>query len=124
MERQQLSAEAEAFVAERRAYHHNEAESGADDQLDAKDRRNRPDVLGPSSRVKRDDDVLVGGYERVRVIGPAREESWFYALQETPWGNYDVPYDGKNITDRAPADPEEEPQPIFIEPPSGQSEER
>lgn len=115
MQRQDLSPEATAFIAEKRAYHEGEANSGADDMFPEKDRRNRTDVLGPLSRLKRDDDVYISN-QVVRVIGPARDERWFYALSETPWGFYDVPFDGQHITDRAPADPNEEPMPIFVEP--------
>jgi hypothetical protein len=114
MQRQELDPETAAFVAERRAYHHQEAENGVDDFLDEKHRRNREHVLGPRCRVQRDDDVLCNG-EVLRVIGPARDEGWFYGLQQAPWGAIDVPYSGANITDRAPADTGEAALPILVE---------
>jgi hypothetical protein len=115
MERQSLSTQTEAWIETQRAEQHAAAENGEDDEFDPKDRRNREHVLGPLCRVKRGDDVLHNESEIVRIVGPARGEGWFLALSETPWGNYLVPYDGSYLTDRAPADPEEEPQPIYLE---------
>lgn len=70
--------------------------------------------MSPLCRVKRDDDVEISGYP-FRVIGPARAEGWLYLLQEAPWGLMDIPFDASGITDRAPADSEEEALPIFVE---------
>lgn len=116
MQRQDLDADALAFVEQQRAYHKSQADRGDDDYLDAEHRRNRAQVLGPRCRVQLDDDVLIEGKVR-RVIGPARGEGSFYALVQNAEGRcIDVPFDGQLITDRAPADPLEEPLPIFEEP--------
>lgn len=115
MDRQDLDQTALDFCTERAAFHKGEADAGDDDYLPEKDRRNRAHVLGPNCRVQAGDDVLNNG-NPVRVIGAAREEGWFLGLQQTPWGFADVPMEGQYITDRAPADPNEEPLPIFVEP--------
>lgn len=120
MQRQTLSPEAEAFVTAKRAEHHSLAAT-EDQALDPKDRRDREHVVSPLCRIQRDDDIMYQGYPH-RVIGPARAEGWLICLQEAPWGFMDVSLDAGNttdrefITDRAPADPNEEPLPIFIEP--------
>lgn len=114
MERMQLSQEILDLVAEKRAHHRASADAGEDDQMPEKDRRNRQHVLGPRGRVKEDDHVLIHG-EPTPVICPAPSEEWFYGLMFTPWGIFDTPFNGRSITDRAPADPTEEPLPIFIE---------
>lgn len=114
MDRQQLDQDLVTFCEQKAAQHKQEADDGADDYLPEKDRRNRPNVLGPLCRVKGGDDVLHNGLP-VRVIGPAREEGWFYGLEVARFGPIDVPMEGQYITDRAPADPTEEPLPVFIE---------
>lgn len=116
MQRLDLDQDALDFIARQRAYHVREAEGGADDYLPEQDRRNREHVLGPLARVQRDDDVLLNG-DVYRVIGPAREEGWLYVLVQSFRGLTDMPMEGRYITDRAPADPLDEPLPIFEEPP-------
>jgi hypothetical protein len=121
MDRQQLDQTALDFIAERRSYHRAEADNGADDTFPEEDRRNRA-VIAPGCRVKDDDDVLYQNYP-MRVIGPARGSGWFMIAMQNPWaGNWmDVPMEVGNdsdrafVTDRAPADPNEEPLPIFLE---------
>jgi hypothetical protein len=115
MQRQTLDAEQEAIVSRQRAYHKDQADRGDDDYLPEADRRNREHVLGPNCSVKRDDDVLIGTIV-YRVIGPARQEGRLYLLAEAPYGWADFDFAGADITDRAPADPNEEPLPIFLEP--------
>lgn len=114
MERQALSPEIESWVADRRAYHIAAADAGEDNGMPPKDRRNRAYVLGPKGRVQPDDDVKIGD-EPIRVICAAPSEEWFYGLSQTPWGLLDVPYNGRDINDRAPLDPLEVPLPIFID---------
>lgn len=114
MQRQTLSAELEQWIETTRADHRGRADAGEDNEFDPKHRRNREHVLGPLCRVKEGDDVMHNGAV-IRVICPARDEAWFYGLQEAPWGPQDVPYESKYITDRAPADPNEEPLPVFEE---------
>lgn len=114
MDRLTLSPEALAFVSEQRAANHAAATT-EDTDLDPADRRDRAEVLGAGCRVQRDDDVLYSEFP-LRVIGPARGQGWFFALLEVPWGFTTTPLEGQYITDRAPADPEDEPLPIFVEP--------
>lgn len=72
--------------------------------------------ISPGCRVKNGDDVLVNGIVG-RVICPYELNGWFYALIIDGMQIVPTPFEAQYITDRAPADPEEEPLPIFEEPP-------
>lgn len=117
MERLELESTEEAFIVAERAANKQSADEGTDDDLEPKDRRNRTSgVCGPNCRIKEGDDIRM--YEQVdvfRVIGAARGEEWLNVLAMTPWGNYVMPIDGRDVEDRAPADPEEEPLPIWTD---------
>lgn len=77
----------------------------------------RPDraLVAPGCRLKHNDHVVVNG-QCVRVIRPGRLSGWFYAAilmdGAFAYGQWEAQY----VTDRAPADPEEDPLPIFEEP--------
>jgi hypothetical protein len=122
MQRQELPQDAITFVAQQREYHRREADVGADDYLPEGDRRNRPDVLGPYSRVREDDDVLIAGEVR-RVVCAARGAGNFYALLPRAGGGWvDTLVSGADITDRAPADPNDQPLPVFLPKPDDADE--
>jgi hypothetical protein len=71
--------------------------------------------IGPGCRIKVDDDVMVNG-EIKRVVCPADYPGWFTSLALDQNGYVWGTDDSTQVTDRAPADPEEEALPIFVEP--------
>jgi hypothetical protein len=71
--------------------------------------------IGPGCRIKVDDDVLVNG-EIKRVVAPADYPGWFTSLTLDQNGFVWGTDDSTQVTDRAPADPNEEALPIFAEP--------
>lgn len=73
--------------------------------------------VAPGCRLKPDDDVLVNG-EIKRVVCPADYPGWFTSLTLDQNGYVWGTDDSTQVTDRAPADPEEDPLPIYEPPPS------
>jgi hypothetical protein len=105
------------YTATIRQQYLDAAANGADDDLDPSERPNRAD-RSDLGALKDDDDVEINNGNRVRVLCPGRGLGYFYS-----WG-YDAlfgswvlgQYEASSVTDRAPADPEETPMPIFPEP--------
>lgn len=93
------------------------ADGGADDDLPPEDRPNRVD-RSDLGALKDDDDVEVSSGTHVRVVCPGRGRGWFYCWwYEAMFRTWMVgQMEAVNVTDRAPADPDEEPMPIFPEP--------
>lgn len=83
----------------------------ADTNTDPTIRIDRAEI-GPGCRIKVDDDVLVNG-EIKRVVAPADYPGWFTSLSLDQNGFVWGTDDSAQVTDRAPADPEEEPLPIY-----------
>ncbi len=117
MDRLELGTTEETFIVTERAANKLSADEGTDDDLDPKDRRNRTSgVCGPNCRIKEGDDIRMFEQTDVyRVIGAARGEEWLNVLAQTPWGNYVMPIDGRDVEDRAPVDPEEDALPIWTD---------
>jgi hypothetical protein len=90
------------------------ANNGADDDLPEAERPNRTEVV-PGCILKFSDELDIYG-QTVLYLCPGRGLGWLYALTvdgaTIPLGSYDV----TSVTDRLPADPEEEPMPIIIAP--------
>lgn len=86
------------------------SDTGTDPAL----RRDRAEV-SPGCRLKHGDDVMVSGMQS-RVICPSEVEGWFYDLSIEGMIFVVGQHEAQYVTDRAPADPEEEPMPIFPEP--------
>jgi hypothetical protein len=96
-----------------------------DDLADPRDRRNREHVAyyeDASSgewlpmALKRDDDVVCNGLP-MRVVGPARDRSYFNGYYNEWFGDMLFPIAAQYIEERAPADPNETPMPLFPQPP-------
>lgn len=90
--------------------------------VDRKDREHvayyqKPDGSWHPTLLKENDDVMIGGAFPVRVIGAARNRSFFAAHYPPFFGNDVVPINVEGVTDRAPADPNEPPMPVIPAPP-------
>ncbi len=100
-----------------RELHHN-ASPSEDTELDPLDRRDRADVIVPSF-LKRSDDVEIGplGNIHCRIVGPGSGRT-MAKLYFPEWFG-DEPFDlqllPQDVTDRAPADDEEDPMPCWPE---------
>jgi hypothetical protein len=70
----------------------------------------------PGSSLKLDDDVAWQGMH-LRVVWGHDDPHFFNAYGPDYFGDAVVNLDGRLITDRAPANPEEEPMPIWPPPP-------
>ena len=90
--------------------------AGLDNDLPEEQRRSRPEVL-PGSFVKRDDDILLFDCIPLHVVGPGRGLDGVLAYYPPWFGDDCVQFAiGPNdITDRAPADGEEDPMPAWPE---------
>jgi hypothetical protein len=85
-----------------------------DTDLPPEARRDRAEVIA-GSILKRDDDIVWAGVP-MRVVGPARDEDFLIGRYD-PWcGNMLLPVNWQDISDRAPADPNDTSSlPIFPE---------
>ena len=87
------------------------ANNGDDDDLPPEERPNRASVA-PGCRIKFGDELDWYGVT-VLYVCPGRGANYLYGLTvdgaTIPLGSYDV----AGVTDRIPADPEEDPLPIF-----------
>lgn len=66
----------------------------------------------PSS-IKINDDVMLWGCIPARVCGPACNRTYFSVYNQNWFGNMTLPVEITAVSDRAPADPEEEPMPLY-----------
>lgn len=73
--------------------------------------------ISPGCRIKPLDDVLLWGDVVARVICPADSPGWFYGLTIDGLTIVTSTFEATTVEDRAPVDPNEEPMPIFPEPP-------
>lgn len=94
------------------AYHRDQL-IASDTETDPALRHDRAEI-SPGCRVKHGDDVLVSGTV-ARVVCPAHTDGWFYCIYIDGMLITLGQFEALQITDRAPADPEEEPLPIFAE---------
>lgn len=76
----------------------------------------------PSSYLKLDDDVMWGGVP-LRVVWGCDDPFSFLGYNQDIFGDSVPSFDARLIDDRAPADPEEEPLPIFPPDPPPEPEE-
>lgn len=67
----------------------------------------------PGSHLKLDDDVFWLADFPVRVVWGTDNPSFFLGYCPDIFGDYAVPLQAEYITDRAPADPQETPMPIY-----------
>ena len=67
------------------------------------------------SKLRENDDVIVYG-QRIRVVGPAEGRGWFAGVTSEEWGTTLSVYPLADITDRAPADPNEPGPPMPLSP--------
>lgn len=88
--------------------------NGADNDLAPEDRPDRAD-RSDLGALKDGDDVIASGTP-VRVICPGRGRGWFYSMIIEEQGFTIGQHEAQYVTDRAPADPNETPMPIFPEP--------
>jgi len=98
-----------------RALNHDAASTDTD--LPVEERRDRADVI-PGSFIKRDDDLLLYDAIPYRVIGPGRG-AWCVIGYYPEWfGDMTVELEfvAETVTDRAPADTNEAPMPVFPAP--------
>lgn len=86
----------------------------ADTETDPTLRRDRAEI-SPGCRIKPGDDVQVSGIVG-RVVCAAHTEGWFYDIYIDEMLITLGQHEAVQVEDRAPADPEEEPLPIFEEP--------
>jgi len=100
-----------SWVASKRTEILTNCANGADNDLAAEDRPDR-ELIAPRCRLKSNDHVLCN-YELLRVVCPGRGVGWFYALRIDA-GMFELgQHEAQYVEDRAPADPQEEPLPIF-----------
>lgn len=78
---------------------------------------NRTGDVCPGSVLKVDDDVLARDGNAYRVLSPAPGRDRFTAWGMTDWGMTTTSLALSDVTDRAPADPNEIPMPILAEQP-------
>lgn len=89
-------------------------QNGADDDLPLSERPTRSEV-SPGCLLKFGDEVEVWG-TTIIYLCPGRGVGWFYGIYidgaTVPLGQWEP----GNVSDRIPADPNETPMPIFLEP--------
>jgi hypothetical protein len=107
-----------ARIAYWRAYHHDNS-AAEDTELDPLDRRDRADVIVPSY-LKRDDDIEIGviGGVKTRIVGPGPGRYMALIYYPEWFGDEAIPLqlNPGDVTDRAPANTEEDPMPCWPEP--------
>lgn len=99
-----------------RAYHEAAAPT-EDTELEPLDRRDREEVI-VGSLLKRNDDIEIGPLNiKVRIICPAGGRQVAYLWFPEWFGEepFQLTLIEQDITDRAPADPEEDPMPCWPE---------
>lgn len=74
----------------------------------------------PGSHLKHDDDIQWLGFVNGRVLWGHPHPQTFYAYAPEIFGDAPVPLDIGYVNDRAPADPEETPMPLYPEEPPQQ----
>lgn len=74
-----------------------------DTDLPPEERRDRPEVI-TGSILKRDDDIIWCGLP-LRVVGPARDADYLIGRYDPWFGEMAFPVSWQEISDRAPADP-------------------
>lgn len=93
-----------------------EASVTQDQTIPPEDRRDRAEVQ-VGSNIKRDDDVLILDCIPLRVVGPGEGRKIVLGYYPPWFGDEAIGFELNpgDLTDRAPADPEEPPLPIWPE---------
>lgn len=85
------------------------------DRIRAECQRDYPGVSTPlaGTALKLDDDIMWLGVLPARVLWGHDDPAAFNGFNEDVFGPTNVVLEGQYITDRAPADPEETPMPVY-----------
>lgn len=85
------------------------------DELRAEQQTLTPDYAdpAPASALKLDDDVEWLGFAMMRVVWGHEDPDYFIGYSPDIFGEYGISVEAQYVTDRAPADPEETPMPIY-----------
>ena len=113
---ERLEATVAVVAAQRRDELLARASNGGDDDLPLEDRPNRAEVA-PGCLLKFGDDVSAYG-QTYRYLCPGRGIGWAYGLTLEVSGFTLGSFEATAVEDRAPADPNETPMPIFQEGPA------